>query len=61
MILVRMFRFTSKRPQEKNGEAIQLLERALSIQKAALGENHPDTVRTQNYLELVREEVRVPR
>ncbi|CAN0065447.1 unnamed protein product [Ectocarpus sp. 13 AM-2016] len=42
---------------EKYSDAIQLLERARSIQKDALGENHPDTVCTQNYLELVRKEV----
>lgn len=47
-----------KRPQEKYTEAIPLLEEALSIRTKKLGENHPDTVKSQNNLEIVRKKVR---
>ena len=42
---------------EKYTEAIPLLERALSIRTKKLGENHPDTVSSQNNLEIVRKKV----
>lgn len=42
------------RPQEKYDEAVQLIERALSINAKALGDDHPDTVDTKNMLEAVR-------
>ncbi len=48
----------SERPQENYTEAIPLLERALAIQINKLGENHPDTVKTQKNLEAVRKKVR---
>ncbi|CAN0163684.1 unnamed protein product, partial [Ectocarpus fasciculatus] len=44
--------------QEKFTEAIPLLERALSIRKTKLGDNHPYTVGTHNSLKVVREKVR---
>ena len=47
-----------KPPQEKYTEAIPLLERALSIRTKKLGENHPDTVSSQNSLEIARKKVR---
>ncbi|CAN0519334.1 unnamed protein product [Ectocarpus sp. 12 AP-2014] len=43
--------------QEKYTEAISLLKRALSIRTKKLGENHPDTVSSQNTLEIVRKKV----
>ncbi|CAN0202076.1 unnamed protein product, partial [Ectocarpus fasciculatus] len=44
--------------QEKFTEAVPLLERALSIRTKKLGDKHPDTVSTQNWLEHVREKIR---
>lgn len=44
--------------QEKYTETISLLERAVSIRMEKLGENHPDTVSSQNNLEIVRKKVR---
>lgn len=42
------------RPQGKHDKAVQLFERALSINAKALGDDHPDTVDTKNILEGVR-------
>lgn len=42
------------RPQGRHDEAVQLFERALSINTKALGDDHPDTVDTKNMLEGVR-------
>ncbi|CAB1096067.1 unnamed protein product [Ectocarpus sp. CCAP 1310/34] len=39
---------------EQYTDAVPLLERALSIRMKKLGENHPDTVSTQNSLDVVR-------
>lgn len=47
-----------KPPQENYMEAFSLLERALAIRTKKLGENHPDTISTQNDLEAVRQKVR---
>ncbi|CAM9890379.1 unnamed protein product, partial [Ectocarpus fasciculatus] len=47
-----------KRSQEKFTEAIPLFERALSIFTKTLGDNHPNTVIAQNWLEVVREKIR---
>lgn len=47
-----------QRPQEKYTEAIPLLERALSIHMKKLGGSHPDTLSSQNNLEIVRQKVR---
>ncbi|CAM9923934.1 unnamed protein product, partial [Ectocarpus sp. 4 AP-2014] len=43
--------------QEKNAEAIQQLERALSIRTKKLGRNHRETVNTQKGLNKAREKV----
>lgn len=45
------------RPQGKYSEAIPLLERALSIRKAKLGDDHHDTVESQDSLDDARRQV----
>ena len=47
----------SKHPREKHNEAKKLLERVLVIRTKALGESHPDTVKTQNSIRLLQDEV----
>lgn len=49
-----------KRPQGEFAEAILLLERALPIRMETLGGNHPETLDTQKWLELLRNQVCVP-
>lgn len=47
-----------KRSQGNHTEAIQLLERVLSIRVEKLGGGHPDTVSTRTDLEFVQQKVR---